>query len=111
MNGESPCAAAQLGQSLESFVAMELLRQAKWTERPLQLFHYRDKQQREVHLVIERHDGDVIGIEATVARRSVRRNWRHPPARDLAVNPTRQPGLPGDSDDRPLGDHPRAGDT
>ena len=47
----------------------------------------RDKQQREVHVVIERHDGDVIGIEATFARRSVPGTWRHPPARDLAVTP------------------------
>jgi len=29
-----------VGAVLESFVAMELLRQAEWTERPLQLFHY-----------------------------------------------------------------------
>ena len=99
------------GAVLDSFVAMELLRQAEWTERPLQLFHYRDKQQREVHVVIERHDGDVIGIEATFARRSVPGTWRHPPARDLAVNPARQPELPGDRDDRPLGDHPRAGNA
>ena len=90
---------------------MELLRQAEWTERPLQLFHYRDKQQRELHLVIERHDGDADGIEATFARRSVPGNWRHPPARDLAVNPARQPELPGDRDDDPLGDHPRAGNA
>jgi hypothetical protein len=90
---------------------MELLRQAEWTERPLQLFHHRDKQQREVHVVIERHDGDVIGIEATFARSSVPGTWRHPPARDLAVNPARQPELPRDRDDRPLGDHPRARNT
>ncbi len=60
---------------------MELLRKAEWAERPFQLFHYRDKQRREVHVVIERHDGDVIGIEATFARRSVPGTWRHPPAR------------------------------
>lgn len=51
------------GTMLESFVAMELLRQADWADRPVQFFHYRDKQQREVDIVIERHDGDVIGIE------------------------------------------------
>jgi len=51
------------GTTLESFVAMELLRHADWTDRPVQLFHYRDKQQREVDIVIERHNGDVIGIE------------------------------------------------
>ena len=51
------------GTMLESFVAMELLRQADWADRPVQLFHYRDKQQREVDVIIERHDGDVVGIE------------------------------------------------
>lgn len=54
---------AVAGAMLESFVAMELLRQADWADRPVQLFHYRDKQQREVDVVIERHDGDVVGIE------------------------------------------------
>jgi uncharacterized protein len=54
---------AVAGTMLESFVAMELLRQADWTDRPVQLFHYRDKQQREVDVIIERHDGDIVGIE------------------------------------------------
>ena len=54
---------AVAGTMLESFVAMELLRQADWAERPAQLFHYRDKQQREVDVIIERHDGNVVGIE------------------------------------------------
>ncbi len=51
------------GTMLESFVAMELLRQAGWAERPVELFHYRDKRQREVNLIIERRDGHVVGIE------------------------------------------------
>jgi predicted AAA+ superfamily ATPase len=54
---------AVAGAMLESFVAMELLRQAEWADRPTQLFHYRDKPQREVDIVIERHDGDVVGVE------------------------------------------------
>lgn len=54
---------AVAGTMLESFVAMELLRQAEWAEHPVALFHYRDKQQREVDVVLERHDGDVAGIE------------------------------------------------
>jgi predicted AAA+ superfamily ATPase len=54
---------AVAGTMLESFVAMELLRQADWAELPVQLFHYRDKQQREVDVVIERHDGDIVDIE------------------------------------------------
>jgi len=28
-----------------------------------QLFHYRDKQQREVDVVMERHSGEVVGVE------------------------------------------------
>jgi len=32
-------------------------------EHSVQLFHYRDKQQRKVDVVIERHDGDVVGVE------------------------------------------------
>lgn len=54
---------AVAGIMLESFVAMELLRQAEWAEHPVALFHYRDKQQREVDVVLGRHDGDVAGIE------------------------------------------------
>lgn len=51
------------GAMLETFAVMELLRQADWAEHPVQLFHYRDKQQREVDVVLERHDGDVVGVE------------------------------------------------
>jgi uncharacterized protein len=51
------------GAMLESFVAMELLRQADWAQEPVQLFHYRDKQQREVDVILERHSGEIMGIE------------------------------------------------
>jgi predicted AAA+ superfamily ATPase len=52
---------------LESFVAMELLRQADWAEEPVRLFHYRDKQQREVDVILERHSGEVAGVEIKAA--------------------------------------------
>ncbi len=51
------------GPLLESFTAMELLRQADWAQEPVQLFHYRDKQQREVDVILERHSGEIVGIE------------------------------------------------
>lgn len=54
---------AVAGTILETFVAMELLRQADWAQEPVHLFHYRDKQQREVDVVLERHDGAIAGIE------------------------------------------------
>jgi predicted AAA+ superfamily ATPase len=51
------------GAMLESFVAMELRRQAEWAEEIVTLYHYRDKQQREVDVVLERHSGEVVGVE------------------------------------------------
>ena len=63
------------GTMLESFVAMELLRQAGWSDRPVQLFHYRDKQQREVDVVLERHDGDVVGVEVKASATPTSRDF------------------------------------
>ncbi len=61
-----------MGTILESFVAMEIARQADRADDPMTLFHYRDKQQREVDVVLESNSGDVAGIEvkaaATVSR-------------------------------------------
>ena len=64
---------AVAGMALESFVAMELLRQSDWAEEPVSLYHYRDKEQREVDVIVERYSGEVAGIEvkasATVSGR------------------------------------------
>jgi len=51
------------GMMLESFVAMELLRQSDWGAEPVSLYHYRDKEQREVDVVIERYSGELAGVE------------------------------------------------
>lgn len=48
---------------LESFVAMELLRQTDCAQEPVSLFHYRDNKQREVDVILERNDGEIAGIE------------------------------------------------
>jgi uncharacterized protein len=55
--------AALAGPVFETFVAMELVRQCDWAERATALFHYRDQQQREVDVVLERRDGAVAGVE------------------------------------------------
>jgi predicted AAA+ superfamily ATPase len=52
-----------LGPLLEAFVAMEIARQATWSAQPVELFHYRTRDQVEVDLVIENLDGRVIGLE------------------------------------------------
>lgn len=52
-----------LGQILESFVAMEVLKQIGWSRTNPRLFHYRTHGQREVDLVLEDRAGRVVGIE------------------------------------------------
>lgn len=52
-----------LGQLLETFVFQELRRQASWYADPLSLFHFRDKDDFEVDIVIERGARGVAGVE------------------------------------------------
>jgi hypothetical protein len=46
---------------------MELVKQATWSDTPVELFFYRDTEKREVDLVIESVSGDVVGIETKAA--------------------------------------------
>jgi predicted AAA+ superfamily ATPase len=55
------------GMAFETFVAIEVQRQVAWQENPPRLFHYRDRDGREVDLVLERRDGSVVGIEVKTA--------------------------------------------
>jgi predicted AAA+ superfamily ATPase len=64
------------GMLFETFVAMELDRQISWLDDRPQLFHFRDRDQREVDIVLEHRDGSVTGVEvkasATVHPRDLR---------------------------------------
>lgn len=55
------------GAILESFVFSELLKQAAWAKDHVAFYHYRDKDQLEVDLVLENDAGDVVGIEVKAA--------------------------------------------
>ena len=55
------------GSIFETFATMELARQCDWAESPASLFHYRDKQQREVDVVLELGSGEVAGVEVKTA--------------------------------------------
>jgi predicted AAA+ superfamily ATPase len=55
------------GMLFETFVAMELHRQISWLDDRPQLFHFRDRDQREVDIVIEHHDGSVTAVEVKAA--------------------------------------------
>ena len=51
------------GTLLETFVFSEVLKQASWLGESCAVYHYRDKDQDEVDLVIEAGDGTLVGIE------------------------------------------------
>jgi predicted AAA+ superfamily ATPase len=71
---------APVGPLLENFAIGEVARQLTWAEEPVQLFHYRDRDQVEVDMVLEHASGTVIGIEVKAAetvRRDDFRGLRH----------------------------------
>lgn len=54
---------APLGALLETFVHGEILKAVHWSGGEISLYHYRDKDQHEVDLVLEDSRGQVVGIE------------------------------------------------
>jgi len=56
-----------LGQLLETFVHQELRRQASWHDARFSFFHFRDRDQIEVDIVIERGAQAVAGVEVKAA--------------------------------------------
>lgn len=55
------------GMFFESFVAMEIYRQISWLDDRPELFHYRDRDQREVDIVLEHRDGSITAVEVKAA--------------------------------------------
>ncbi|MFH1766301.1 MAG: DUF4143 domain-containing protein, partial [Gemmatimonadota bacterium] len=51
------------GKLLETFVHSEVLRQSAWLPEPCCLFHFRDKDQYEVDVVVEDLSDRVVGVE------------------------------------------------
>lgn len=56
-----------VGQLLETFVLMELVKQSTWADELVRLSHYRDAHGREVDIVVETPDGRVAGVEVKAA--------------------------------------------
>ena len=61
------------GSILETFVYTELIKQTSWSEYPVSLYHYRDKDNFEVDFVLENKSGYIVGIEVK-ASATVRTN-------------------------------------
>ncbi len=64
-----------LGQLLETFVFQELRRQATWHIGPVEFFHYRDKDQVEVDIVME-YGSLVAGVEVKAGATVTRSDFR-----------------------------------
>jgi uncharacterized protein len=52
-----------LGQLLETFVGLELLRHLSWSQTKAGLYHFRSQSGQEVDLLLETYAGEVVGIE------------------------------------------------
>ena len=57
----------RLGPLLETFALQELRRQASWRPEPIEFFHYRDRDDFEVDIVLEQGGGPVAGVEVKAA--------------------------------------------
>jgi uncharacterized protein len=51
------------GIALETFVAMEVMKHASWSDVDPRIYHYRDRRGAEVDLVLEDRSGRVVAIE------------------------------------------------
>ncbi len=65
------------GQMFETFVVNEIHRQCGWSDLGINLFHYRDRNGREVDLICESPDGRVAGIEVKAAATAKPDHARH----------------------------------
>lgn len=65
-----------LGQLLETFVFQELRRQASWHDAPMEFYHFRDRDDAEVDIVIERGSRSVAGVEVKAAATVTQTDFR-----------------------------------
>ncbi|MEG3614042.1 ATP-binding protein [Isoptericola haloaureus] len=58
-----PSSLTEFGHLLESFVVQDAIRQTTWMDAPVSAGYWRTRDNVEVDLVLERHDGAVVAIE------------------------------------------------
>ena len=64
------------GTFYETFVAAEIARQISWLDDRPEMFHFRDRDQREVDILLEHRDGSVTAIEVRASATVNRRDFR-----------------------------------
>jgi predicted AAA+ superfamily ATPase len=66
------------GALFETFVINEVLKQATWSERSVDLWHFQDRDGAEIDLVVEdRRSGEVTGLEIKLSSTPTARHARH----------------------------------
>lgn len=66
------------GALFETLVVTEVLKQASWSERSVEVTHFRDRDGAEIDLVVEdRRSGAVAGIEVKLTSTPLKRHARH----------------------------------
>jgi len=76
-NGPAGLGSHVAGPLLENFVAMELRKQAAWSETQPQMFHFRTQTGQEVDIVLEDARGRVVGVEVKAASSVSASDFRH----------------------------------
>jgi len=64
-----------LGHLLESFIYNELRRQASWSDSDVKFYHFRDKDQYEVDIVMEQN-GNMVAVEVKAAATVTEKDFR-----------------------------------
>ncbi|MCL2110806.1 MAG: ATP-binding protein [Clostridiales bacterium] len=65
----------EMGPLLETFVIAEINKQRSWSETDYSLHHYRDRDNKEVDIVLELDDGRLIAIEVKAASSFSRKDF------------------------------------
>ncbi len=66
-----------LGMFFETFAINEFIRLCSVERSPISLFHYRDRDNREVDLLLERNDGSLVGVEFKASATVRPSDFRH----------------------------------
>ncbi|MFC1567618.1 ATP-binding protein [Pseudomonadota bacterium] len=82
-----------LGHLLESFIYNELRRQASWSDSDIQFYHFRDKDQYEVDIVMEQHGGGVVAVEVKAAATVTEKDFKGLKRLQSMVGPSWEMGI------------------
>jgi len=69
--------ADRLGKLIETFVFNELASQIDASEEEYELYHYRDREKREIDFLIEREDRAILGIEVKSSSSIHKEDFKH----------------------------------